>query len=81
MIGRVMMRRRNRALAMAVTLLVVGLALPLYYRVGWSRMESHCAAESPGKVAFAEVDYSFTSRGFTCTYDNGAWAETAYWFK
>jgi hypothetical protein len=44
-------------------------------------MESHCAAEAPGEVAFAEVDYSFTSRGFTCTYDNGAWAETAYWFK
>lgn len=79
MMGRVRIRRRSRALAITLTLLVVALALPLYYRVGWSRMESHCADESPGKAAFEEVHYSFTFRGFTCTYD-GARTEAAYWF-
>jgi hypothetical protein len=61
-------------------LLVLAVALPAYYRIGWGRMESHCSEEPPGKAAFSELDFSFTSRGFTCNYDDGAWMEASYWF-
>ena len=63
-----------------MVLLVVAVALPAYYRIGWGRMESHCSGEPPGKTAFAEVDFSFTWRGFTCSYDHGVWTEVSYWF-
>lgn len=72
-------RRRATALTMLVVVVVV-LALPLYYRIGWWRMERHCSAEPPGKAPFASVKFSFTARGFTCIYDNGAWTEASYWF-
>ena len=61
-------------------LLFVALALPTYYRIGWSRMESHCSGEPPGKAQFAAVEFSDTSRGFTCVYDDGARTEASYWF-
>ena len=80
-LGRVAHLKRRRVVALTVLLLVVALALPAYYRIGWSRMESHCSGEPPGKTAFAEVELSFTARGFTCVYDDGAWTEASYWFS
>ena len=65
---------------MLVGLLLVVLAAAAYIRVGWWRMESHCTAEPPGKPSFHSVELSFTDRGFTCVYDNGAWTESSLWF-
>jgi len=70
-------RKRN---SVVVVLLVVALAFPLYFRLGWWRMESRCSAEPPGKEPFRSVEFSFTARGFTCVYDNGARTESSYWF-
>jgi hypothetical protein len=60
--------------------LVIAIAVPSYFRLGWSRMERHCSAEPPGKPSFTSVGFSFTSRGFTCEYDDGTWTEASYWF-
>jgi hypothetical protein len=61
-------------------LLVVALALPVYYRVGWSLMESHCSGEPPGEATFAAVEFSYPSRGYTCVYDDGSPTEASYRF-
>ena len=79
-IGRVIYRRHKRVVALTTLLLFVALALPTYYRIGWSRMESHGSGGPPGKATFAAVEFSYTSRGFTCVYDDGAWTEASYWF-
>ena len=80
-IGWVVHLKRRRVVALTMLLLVVALTLPAYYRIGWSRMESHCSGEPPGKATFAAVEFSYTSRGFTCVYDDGTWAEASYWFS
>jgi hypothetical protein len=79
-IGQVVHQKRRRVVASTMLILVVALALPVYFRIGWSRMESHCSGEPPGKAAFAAVEFSYTSRGFTCVYDDGARTEASYWF-
>lgn len=78
--SRVVHLTSRRATALAVLILVVILALPVYYRLGWWRMERHCSAEPVGKAPFASVKFSFTSGGFTCVYNHGAWTEASYWF-
>lgn len=78
--GRVAVLKPGRVVAVTILLLVVALAFPVYHRLGWWRMETHCSAEPPGKAPFREVQLSFTKQGFTCVYDHGQWTETSYWF-
>jgi hypothetical protein len=60
-----------------VLLVVTGL---VYYRVGWSRMESSCSLSDATGQIHDSVSYDWTWQplGFTCTYDDGS-AETSLW--
>lgn len=62
---------------------VVALAVGagLYFRAGWSGMETACASNGPGDPSRVNVSYSWEWNpiGFTCTYADGS-QETSLWF-
>jgi hypothetical protein len=60
---------------------MLALVLVGYGRVGWSRMETACAANPPGSHPWLAVDYSWSWKpiGFECTYDNGQ-QRSSLWF-
>ena len=65
----------------ATVLAVLALALVVYARVGWSRMENACAADPPGGPAWRSVEYSWSWSpvGFQCTYADGR-QRSSLWF-
>jgi hypothetical protein len=65
--------RVKRLGAVATSLRMLALVLVAYVRVGWSRMETACAADPPGSRPWHSVHYSWSwnSVGFQCTYDDG----------
>jgi hypothetical protein len=71
----------GRALASALTLMVVAALAALYLRVGWWRMESACSLDDAhGPVAHAvSYGWSWQPLGFQCRYDNGT-SDTSLWF-
>jgi hypothetical protein len=76
---------RSRAAILAVTVLVLALALMFYVRVGWDRMDAHCSATPPGSETADQVYFSWrwNPPGFTCTYIGGQRdgdAERSLWF-
>ena len=76
---------RKVIVAVVLTVVLV-LAVPIYFRWGWSRMVSECdfshdafALRHTG-VTSESVSYSWHwSDGFTCKYSNGK-TRTSYWF-
>lgn len=66
----------------AVALTAVVVLPPVYYRVGWDRMEQACGADPPGAPGWRSVafDWSWAPPGFSCTYDTGV-RRTSLWFR
>lgn len=64
-----------------VAVIVLGLVVAVYARIGWSRMEADCTAERPGEEGKGSVSFSWSwnPTGFTCTYADGG-TETSLWF-
>lgn len=80
-------RRARRWTALFALAALLAVAVVIYLRLGWSRMEDACTADPPatyktfgsrwdGGVAFS---YSLVPLGFQCTYDDGR-KRTSLWF-
>ena len=71
----------NRLGFVATVLTVLALALVVYARVGWSRMENACAADLPGGPAWRSVEHSWSwsPLSFQCTYNDGR-QHSSLWF-
>ncbi len=69
-----------RLIAVAAAILLVLVATALYFRVGWSRMESACSLDdSHGQIHNSvSFGWSWQPLGFQCTYDNGE-TSTSLW--
>ena len=66
-------RAPQRILVVSALLVLLVVTAPVYFRVGWARMESACGANPPGaQNSFSvEFDWTWSPLGFTCTYDDG----------
>lgn len=65
-----------------LTVLVLAIAVVVYARVGWTRMEADCGSDRGlVKHGSSEVSYSWSwnPTGFQCTYGDGA-VQTSLWF-
>lgn len=65
----------------ALLVLALLVAMALYFRVGWWRMESACSLDDADGSSHNSVSYGWSWRplGFRCSYDNGK-SETSLWF-
>ena len=72
----------KRAFAMVGTLALLAVVSGAYFRVGWTRMEAACSADSPGARSWQSVEFSWSwdPTGFQCTYDDGR-RRTSLWFS
>jgi hypothetical protein len=69
-----------RVLAAALVSLALLVAIALYVRVGWWRMQSACSLENARGTIHNSVTYgwSWNPIGFQCTYNNGQ-TQTSLW--
>ncbi len=69
-----------RLVGVVAAILLVLVAMALYLRVGWSRMESACSLDEAHGQIHRSVSYggSWQPLGFRCTYDNGQ-TSTSLW--